>query len=121
MQNELFNTVGDMLSQAFVHAKQVGVKTCLGTEAPLTRPTTVPVNVTNEELYRAIFARLKAKHIPLDYYWSSTSEAWSTGGDSPGQNASMPMSHPAIAGVLADFLAIDAAAKAEQVDFELAT
>ena len=121
MQNELFNTVGDMLSQAFIHAKQVGVKTCLGTEAPLRRPPTVPANITDEELYRGIFARLKAKDIPLDYYWCWTSEAWSTGGGSPGQNASLPMDHPAIAEVLADFLAVGAAAKAEEVDFELAT
>ena len=32
-QNDLFNSVGDMLSQAFTHAQQVGVKTCVRSQA----------------------------------------------------------------------------------------
>jgi hypothetical protein len=121
MQNELFNSVGNMLSEAFTHAREVGVKTCLGTEAPLAHPPTAGAATTAIDLYRGIIARLKAKRIPLDYYWSWTPESWSTGAGDPGTNASMPMDHPAIADVLADFLALDAAARLENAEFELAT
>ena len=81
----LFNDVGSLLNDAFSFAKKLNVKTCLGTETPLT----VPDNVKNEieksrikienkiikELYKGMFSRIKQTH-PLDYYWLWTTESW---------------------------------------------
>ena len=36
--NELFDRTASMLNRTFVYAKSIGVKTCIGTETPLTLP-----------------------------------------------------------------------------------
>ena len=93
--NELFNRVGRMFQTAFSWAKSVGVKTCLGTETPLTIPPAVqqrlraaglnPADITTvEKLYKGIFTRI-ARACPTDYYWLWTPEAWTWRGNSPQQ------------------------------------
>ncbi len=87
-QHELFNRVGKQFNEAFSFAKLVGVKTALGTEAPLSK--FVPIEVKKEfeqnnkttnkktfinEIYKGIFERIKRTH-PLDYYWLWTPEDW---------------------------------------------
>lgn len=83
---DIFNKVGQLLNRTFTLARDLGVKTCIGTETPLTIPGDVKKvlradkkdtrsDVVKQELYEAIFSRIKATH-PLDYYWLWTNEGW---------------------------------------------
>jgi len=93
--NALFNRTGAMLNTVFTRAKQLGLKTCIGTETPLIIPKDVKARITKagknindpevkKEVYQAMFARIKATH-PLDYYWLWTPEGWTWGGNKPAQ------------------------------------
>jgi hypothetical protein len=88
--NELFNRVGNMLREAFEYAHTLGIKTCVGTETPLTIPRTVKERIKTlgkdpddqavvEEVYEGMFKRIM-KAYPLDYYWLWTPEGWTWGG-----------------------------------------
>ena len=92
--NKLFNRVGTQFSEAFAFARLVGVKTCLGTEAPLKKfmPKELRARLTARGLdpagdeviskvYEGVFERIQAAH-PLDYYWIWTPEGWTWGGNS---------------------------------------
>jgi len=94
--NELFNRMGRQFNEAFTFARLVGVKTCLGTEAPLKKfmPAEVRKKITDKgrdanspevlsDIYTAIFERIKRTH-PLDYYWIWTPEGWTWRGNSAG-------------------------------------
>lgn len=83
---QIFNAVGSMLNSTFTLAKKFGVRTCIGTEAPLTIPDELAARLKKShvglskdsialELYKGTFARIKAAH-PLDYYWLWTPEHW---------------------------------------------
>jgi hypothetical protein len=81
----LFNEVGAMLDESFSLAKALGVKTCLGTEVPLTVPDKIieelkaqgrPVDdQAIKDIYKGTFERITKRH-PLDYYWFWTPERW---------------------------------------------
>jgi len=84
--NEVFNRTGAMQRDAFHFAKQLGVKTCVGTESPLTIPRRVKGRLIEDgkdpsdpevikEIYRGIFERIAKTH-SLDYYWIWTPEKW---------------------------------------------
>lgn len=82
--NQMFHAYGQLLQDTFSYAKEIGVKTCIGTEAPLTIPETARHHLaidgeadedTVEALYEGIFERIKRLH-PLDYYWMWTPEDW---------------------------------------------
>ncbi len=85
----LFNEFGRLLSNAFSFAKQIGVKTCIGTETPLTVPDQLlsrlvgdKGKITSEmvkDIYKGIFTRINKTH-PLDYFWLWTPEGWTWGG-----------------------------------------
>jgi hypothetical protein len=85
----IFNESGEMISAAFSFAGRVGVKTCTGTETPLTIPAQVRerwgIMGDNEantwDMYRGIFKRI-SKAYPLDYYWLWTPESWTWQGAS---------------------------------------
>jgi hypothetical protein len=90
----IFNKVGTLLDHAFTLAGELGVKTCIGTETPLTIPGEVRqallaqnkdsrTDSVRQEIYEALFSRIKAAH-PLDYYWFWTPEDWTWGGERPG-------------------------------------
>jgi len=90
-QTKLFNDMGKFLGDAFSFAKALGIKTCIGTETPLTIPTAVKKRLlekgidpnseqTVQKLYEGMFARIKKTH-PLDYYWFWTPEDWTWGGN----------------------------------------
>ncbi len=81
-----FDEVGKLLGNAFTFARELGVKTCLGTEAPLVIPHGVQEKLSSENidpasdaarrgLYEGIFTRIMKTH-PLDYYWFWTPEIW---------------------------------------------
>jgi alpha-L-rhamnosidase len=90
-KNEVFARTGGLLSEAFTYAHRFGVKTCVGTETPLTHPTRFfPMELrahlkeqgksiqdpeVHKALYRGIFQRAM-KTYPLDYYWLWTHEGW---------------------------------------------
>ena len=87
----IFNKTGSLLHDAFTLAKALNVKTCIGTETPLTVPSEVAETLTKQgrdvnadktkqELYEGIFKRIKATH-PLDYYWFWTPESWTWEGE----------------------------------------
>lgn len=86
---ELFHRAGEMLRDAFTLARALGVKTCIGTETPLTVPAALQDRLKTQgrqivarDLYRGIFARIAAT-CPIDYYWLWTPEDWTWGGNKP--------------------------------------
>jgi hypothetical protein len=93
--NELFERTGNMLRRSFGYAHQLGIKTCVGTETPLTIPQILQEhlkalnkNPSNpevvQELYKGVFQRIM-KTYPLDYYWFWTPETWTWEGTRPDQ------------------------------------
>jgi len=99
--NQVFNRTGKMFNKTFNHAKNLGVKTALGTELPMglepkgpevgydwirgippklqkrlrARGKDLTDPSTIKEVYKGIFERIKRTH-PLDYYWLWTWEGW---------------------------------------------
>jgi len=91
--NLLFNRSGEMLRQVFNFGRSLGIKSCIGTEAPLTIPREVKKHLTDlgkdpknpavvKELYEGIFSRI-ASSSPIDYYWLWTPEEWMWSGNNP--------------------------------------
>jgi len=87
----LFERTGNMFKTAFAYARKLGVKTCIGTETPLTVPREVKALLVKEgkdpssqavvrELYEGMFTRI-VKLYPVDYYWLWTPEGWTWGGN----------------------------------------
>lgn len=85
-QVELFNRLGRLFASAFSLARDLGVRTAVGTETPLTIPDALKARLLKEgrhpddpsitfDLYRGMFERLKRAHC-LDYYWIWTPESW---------------------------------------------
>jgi len=119
--NELFNRTGAMLREAFMYARPLGVKTCIGTETPLTIPALVKERLQKagknpadpavvQEVYEGMFERIRRTH-PLDYYWLWTNEGWTWSG----------ASQEAVAAVEQDLLTATKAAQQVQAPFILAT
>lgn len=120
-QNELFFRMGTLLKESFTWARQLGIKTCIGTETPLAIPTPVKQRLKAagknpddpavvQEVYEGMFRRIMETH-PVDYYWFWTPEDWTW-------NA---VKQEQIDKTLADFRAAIAAAKKVQTPFTLAT
>jgi hypothetical protein len=97
--NEVFNRMAAQFRAAFGFAGRLGVKTCIGTEAPLTLPWALQERIkaqgkeprdpaTVREIYEGTFRRIMASH-PLDYYWIWTPEGWTWGGNKPEQYTAM--------------------------------
>ncbi len=118
--NEVFCRTGDMLRGAFSLARDLGVRTCVGTEAPLTIPQRVRERLVaqgldpdspavRQRLYEGIFRR--AATYPVDYYWLWTPEGWTWSGTSPEQ----------VESTLRDLQAAAEAAKTVGAPFGLAT
>jgi hypothetical protein len=95
--NEVFNRMAVQFRDAFTFARQLGVKTCLGTESPLTVPKLVRDRLQAQgknpadpaairEVYEGTFRRIMASQ-PLDYYWLWTPEGWTWANNSPVQYA----------------------------------
>jgi hypothetical protein len=119
--NELFNRTGALLRGAFSFGRKLGVRTCVGTETPLTIPAAVQVRLKAagmdpkdprvvKDLYRGIFARV-AKAYPVDFYWFWTDEGWTWSDASP----------EAINAVTTDLAMAVAAAAEIRAPFDLAT
>jgi len=90
--NTLFRRTGLFFNEIFSYARSLGIKTCAGTETPLTVPGDVRkrLGYTNRHrikidekiaLYEGMFNWI-AKNYPLDYYWFWTPENWTWGGNS---------------------------------------
>jgi hypothetical protein len=84
--DDLFNRTAAMLRSAFSFARELGVRTVVGTETPLTVPAAVRARLIKagrnpadptviRELYKGIFGRI-AKAYPVDFYWFWTNENW---------------------------------------------
>ena len=95
--NRVFNNTASLFRAAFSHARALGIKTCLGTETPITVPMMVRQKLSRQgrdlrdpavlqSVYEAVFRRIAASH-PLDYYWLWTPEPWTWGGHDPGEMA----------------------------------
>ncbi|MEW6238884.1 MAG: malectin domain-containing carbohydrate-binding protein [Candidatus Omnitrophota bacterium] len=119
--NELFQETGDMLGDAFRFARQLGIKTCAGTETPLIIPKSVQLRLKMmgkdpedpavvQELYEGMFKRIM-QTCPLDYYWFWTPEEWTWSGNTGKQ----------VEATKQDLLAADAARKKIGAPFTLAT
>ncbi len=105
--NDVFNRMGAQFQDAFSFARQLGVKTCLGTEAPLTLPKALAARTTDvKAVYEGTFRRIMAAH-PLDYYWIWTEENWTWRGNNPDQYnavaADIKLAHEALKRVNAPF------------------
>ena len=86
----VFNRSGELLHGAFSYARKLGVKTCIGTETPLTIPVMVRDRLkaqgmnpddpaVKHQIYSAMFKRI-SKTYPVDYYWLWTPEDWTWSG-----------------------------------------
>jgi hypothetical protein len=83
--NDVFNRMAAQFRDAFTFARQLGIRTCLGTEAPLILPQAVAQRTRDAHaVYEGTFRRLMASH-PLDYYWLWTPEGWTWEGNKPAQ------------------------------------
>ena len=82
----MFNRYGDMQKQAFGQARQLGIKTCVGTESPLGVPKLLATRLADKglkpedpavirRLYEGTFLRLMRKMQP-DYYGFCAPETW---------------------------------------------
>ena len=119
--SELFRRAGNVLGEVFQQAQALGVKTCAGTETPLTIPKALRehlsskgLNPTNAEtvrsLYEGMFRRINQTY-PLDYYWFWTPETWTWDGVKSEQ----------VKATLDDLRIAGEAAKAVGAKFQLAT
>ncbi|MHB8972950.1 MAG: hypothetical protein ACYC3X_08545 [Pirellulaceae bacterium] len=119
--NALFNRFAAVLKDAFGFARQLGIKTCVGTETPLIIPKPVrerleaagksPTDPATVQLvYEGMLRRIMAAY-PIDYYWLWTPEGWTW------ENVKQEQ----IDATLADFAAIEKAAQAVGAPFQLAT
>jgi hypothetical protein len=90
--NQFFNSTSQMLKGAFSYAHSLGVKTCVGTETPLTIPQMIKERLKEQnkqsddpivvkELYNGMFERIRISY-PVDYYWLWTPESWTWSGAS---------------------------------------
>ncbi len=95
--NAVFSNTATMMRDIFTHARSLGVKTCIGTETPLTIPKELKAHLKQQgknpddpaiarELYEGMFRRI-AQVYPVDYYWLWTPEDWTWGGNKPAQFA----------------------------------
>ena len=120
-RNEVFNRFGKVLNETFDFARELGIKTCIGTEVPLTIPKMVKEHLKAEginpdepaivqHVYEGMFQRIKKTH-PLDYYWFWTPEGWTWGGAKDEQ----------VAATEKDLLLAVKAAKKVNAPFTLAT
>lgn len=83
--NDVFNRMAAQFRDAFTFARQLGVRTCIGTEAPLTLPRTLAQRTRDvRAVYAGTFRRIMASH-PLDYYWIWTPEGWTWEGNQAAQ------------------------------------
>jgi len=84
--NQLFNHTAQMLNEVFKLAHLLGIRTCVGTEAPLIVPDLLREKLQTEgksyrdknvikEIYEGIFCRIMDSY-PIDYYWLWTPEGW---------------------------------------------
>lgn len=84
--NQLFNRVGKLFNDVFTYAKNLGIKTALGTETPLALPVALTEHIkakgldpeapdTRRQVYEGMMKRISLAH-PLDYYWAWTPESW---------------------------------------------
>ncbi|MCE5272362.1 hypothetical protein LLH00_13875 [bacterium] len=117
----LFHYIGGLLNGAFVYARWMGIRTCIGTETPLTVPEAVRARLSPRDrsespdeiarkIYAGMFSYISSTH-PLDYYWFWTPENWTWDGASREQ----------VEATLADLKAAIAAADEVQAPFKLAT
>src|ERR1035437_10043518 len=95
--NDVFNRMALQFRDSFSFARQLGVKTCIGTEAPLTIPKALRERLQAQgknptdpavvrEVYEGMFRRIMASHA-LDYYWLWTPEDWTWKGNNQAQYA----------------------------------
>jgi len=119
--NAVFDRTGAMLRDAFTFGRSLGIKTCVGTEMPLTIPELVKKRLrekgldprdpgTLKEVYKGLFSRIREAY-PIDYYWLWTDENW-TWSDADEKT---------IQGVIDDAQIALAAAADAQVPFAIAT
>ena len=120
-ENALFNQTAAMLKGAFEWAHRLGVKTCVGTETPLTVPKKLEARLKGrgidpaspgglQSLYEGIFHRIASAY-PIDYYWLWTPEGWTWDGTKDAQ----------VKRTLDDIAVAVRAAKAVAAPFQLAT
>ncbi len=121
--NMLFNRFGAVLREVFAYAHKLGIKTCIGTEVPLTIPRRVKEYllaggddpnslVVVQRAYEGIFRRIMRTH-QLDYYWLWTPE------DDPWQKQGLESK--ILKSTVADLNAAINAAKQVEASFSLAT
>lgn len=91
----MFQACGEFFSRVFHYAHLLDVKTCIGTEVPLTVPGIVKKHyglegsMTDEQLtafYQGMFRRIQVLY-ELDYYWMWTPEDWTWRGNSQEETA----------------------------------
>ncbi len=89
--NQVFNNTADMFRSVFSYARELGIKTCVGTETPLQVPAQVREHLKQQgkdasarSVYEGMFTRIARAH-PVDYYWLWTPEVWTAEGNTQEQ------------------------------------
>lgn len=119
--NEMFNRSAALLRAAFQQARALGIKTCVGTETPLTIPKKLQEQLkakkldpksdaTVQKLYEGMFQWIM-RNYPLDYYWFWTPETWTWEGTKEDQ----------VRATTNDLVIAMNAARAVNAPFQLAT
>jgi hypothetical protein len=85
----VFNEMGNLLADAFSFARELDIRTCIGTETSLTVPSTIQNRFRQDkgmsgenlvrEMYKGMFTRITRLH-SLDYFWLWTNEVWTWNG-----------------------------------------
>jgi hypothetical protein len=115
---ELFNRVGALWQRVFGYARALGVKTVLGTEAPMSLPPYAGVNASDpvavERYYNGAFTRLSrllGENLTAYWIWTPESFEWNK----------VPVTSPAVQAVVRDLAAAKAAHDAVGATFALTT
>ena len=119
--NALFDRMGRLLGDSFAFAHRLGIKTCIGTETPLTIPTAVKQRLRAagknpddpavvQEVYEGMFRRI-AEDASVGLLLAVDERGLDVG----------PVKKPQIDAVMGDFRAMIAAAKSVNPPFQLAT
>jgi hypothetical protein len=88
---DLANRTASFYNKVFTFGKELGIKTCVGTETPLIIPESVKAHIKELGLdtadskirvllYEGIFEHIK-RTFPIDYYWFWTPEDWTWSGN----------------------------------------
>ena len=115
-QVPLMDGVAALLKDAFAWGRELGLKSCVGTEVGEAVPPQERAHpAALKEYYKGALQRIEATY-RADYYWIWTPEGWPAR-----NNASMELSDPSVVASINDFMALNQAKRELNSTISLAT